>query len=112
MAEEKHHHLFHHKKDEDKGDVNSENTTAYGGAYSSEENEGQYNKKEEIDYKKEEKHHKHIEHATELGIAAAGAFALVYLLYIFNYMGFSTLFFLKHLVIFISKGFYPRLFEI
>ncbi|KAF2297530.1 hypothetical protein GH714_025165 [Hevea brasiliensis] len=49
MAEEnKNHHLFHHHKEGD----------------------------EPIDYKKEKKHHKHLEQLVELGAVAAGAYAL------------------------------------
>jgi hypothetical protein len=52
MAEEKHHHLFHH--DEKKSGF-----------------------VEEVDYKKQEKHHKNLEHLGELGTVAAGTYALV-----------------------------------
>ncbi|KAK2420654.1 abscisic stress-ripening protein [Trifolium repens] len=51
MAEEKHHHLFHH--DEKKSGF-----------------------VEEVDYKKQEKHHKNLEHLGELGTVAAGTYAL------------------------------------
>ncbi|TKY46070.1 Abscisic stress-ripening protein 1 [Spatholobus suberectus] len=66
MAEEKHHHhLFHHHKDEKQPvdtSVYSE-TTFYAAG-------------NEVDYKKEEKHHKNLEHLGEMGAVAAGAFAL------------------------------------
>ncbi|BFG35142.1 hypothetical protein CerSpe_214160 [Prunus speciosa] len=63
MSEERHQHgLFHHKKDEDRPIE-----AAYGVTASHES---------EIDYKKEEKHHKSLEHLGEGGVAAAGVFAL------------------------------------
>lgn len=70
MAEKHHHHhrLFHHHKDEEKpvdtvDVVYSETTFDVAGA--------------EVDYKMEEKRHKHLEHLGEIGAASAGAYALV-----------------------------------
>ncbi len=54
MAEHNHH-LFHHNKDGENS-VDGENPE---------------------DYRKEEKHHKHLEQLGELGAATAGAYALV-----------------------------------
>ncbi|PQP91785.1 hypothetical protein Pyn_12550 [Prunus yedoensis var. nudiflora] len=63
MSEERHQHgLFHHKKDEDRPIE-----AAYGVNATHES---------EIDYKKEEKHHKNLEHLGEGGVAGAGVFAL------------------------------------
>ncbi|CAN6676207.1 unnamed protein product [Malus baccata var. baccata] len=78
MSEEKHHRgLFHHHKDEDKplnypqpgysdeglekpGDGRySETTAAYGSTTTHES---------ELDYKKEEKHHKHLKHFGKVGV--------------------------------------------
>ncbi|GLJ38602.1 hypothetical protein SUGI_0787070 [Cryptomeria japonica] len=56
MSKEHHRHLFHHKKEE----VSIE----YGG-------EDKFEK-----VRKEEKHHKHLQHVVELGVVAAGGFAL------------------------------------
>ncbi|CAN6555601.1 unnamed protein product [Malus baccata var. baccata] len=73
MSEEKQHHgLFHHHKDEDKPSDypqsgNSDTPEAYGAPTTL---------KPEIDYKKEEKHHKHLEHYDEAGVVAAGAYGL------------------------------------
>ncbi|TQD93814.1 hypothetical protein C1H46_020586 [Malus baccata] len=62
MSEEKQHHgLFHHHKDEDK-------PSDYPQSGNSDT--------PEIDYKKEEKHHKHLEHYDEAGVVAAGAYGL------------------------------------
>ncbi|KAI4389726.1 hypothetical protein MLD38_001923 [Melastoma candidum] len=52
MAEHHHHHHLHHKADEETGAPHA------------------------VDYSKEEKKHKHREHAGELGAMAAGAYAL------------------------------------
>ncbi len=90
MAEEQHHHLFHHHKDDEKPvDQNVYSETGYAAettAYSS-GGPGGYGEtttevfgattESGIDYRKEEKHHKHLEHVGELGVAAAGAYALV-----------------------------------
>ncbi|KAG6776201.1 hypothetical protein POTOM_019707 [Populus tomentosa] len=74
MAEEKHHHgLFHHNKSEEKpveAGVYSE-TAEY-----SETVTGYDAPVPDVDYRKEEKHHKNLEHVGELGAAAAGAFAM------------------------------------
>jgi hypothetical protein len=73
MAEEKHHHhLFHHHKDGEKiSDL--EFTTTFEAAGT------------EVDYKKEEKHHKHVEQLGNVGAAAAGAIALVIYINLKNY---------------------------
>jgi hypothetical protein len=78
MAEEKQHHgLFHHHKSEEKPDEAgvysetaeySETATGYDAPPPA---------VPDVDYRKEEKHHKHLEHVGELGTAAAGAFAMV-----------------------------------
>ena len=68
MAEEKHHHgLFHHHKDEEKP----------VDAIYTETVEVEAASVPEVDYKKEEKHHKHLEQLGEFGAVAAGAYALV-----------------------------------
>ncbi|XP_048436858.1 abscisic stress-ripening protein 3-like [Pyrus x bretschneideri] len=74
MSEEKQHHgLFHHHKDEDRpsdypqSDGYSENTETYGATTTLEP---------EINYNKEKKHHKHLEHLDEAGVVAAGGYAL------------------------------------
>lgn len=63
MSEEQRHHLFHHKKEEVSADADNSGYVEYGG---------------EDKARKEEKHHKHLEHDGEFGAAAAGGFALVY----------------------------------
>ena len=72
MTEKKHqkHHHHHHKEGESKN-------AASGVVYSDRQNELNYEKA-----RKEEKHHKRMEHLGEMGAVAAGAFARV--LYIFN----------------------------
>ena len=86
MAEEKHHHhhLFHHNKDEDKPveTVYTETTTGYaetGYGESTTVGNGAttISTESEVDYRKEEKHHKNLEHLGEMGAVAAGAYALV-----------------------------------
>ena len=94
MAEEKHHHhLFHHKKDEEDKPTESvytETTTGYAetgfssggpGGYGESTVEGYgattISTESEVDYRKEEKHHKHLEQLGEMGAVAAGAYALV-----------------------------------
>lgn len=92
MAEEHHHHhLFHHKK-EDETPVEAvayTETATYGGPTNG--GYGGYSQVEavvvetpvepEVDYRKEEKHHKRHEHLGELGATAAGAYALVIIIY-------------------------------
>ncbi|QHN79179.1 Abscisic stress-ripening protein [Arachis hypogaea] len=46
----------------------------YGGGYG--RDDGDRRNEDEVDYKKEEKHHKKLEHLGEFGAAAAGAYAL------------------------------------
>ena len=87
MAEEKHHHhhLFHHNKDEEKPveTVYTETTsTGYAETGYGESNAVGYgattiSTESEVDYRKEEKHHKNLEHLGEMGAVAAGAYALV-----------------------------------
>ena len=85
MAEEKHHHLFHHKKDEEDKPIESvytETTTGYAETGNSESTTEGYgattiSTESEVDYRKEEKHHKNLEHLGEMGAVAAGAYALV-----------------------------------
>ncbi|TQD93815.1 hypothetical protein C1H46_020587 [Malus baccata] len=63
MSEEKHHHgLFHHHKDEDKPSDYPQ--SGYSEATTT------------LDYKKEEKHHKDLEHLGEAGVVTAGAYGL------------------------------------
>ncbi|XP_050268950.1 abscisic stress-ripening protein 2-like [Quercus robur] len=85
MAEEKHHHhhLFHHNKDEDKPveTVYTETTTGYAETGNSESTTEGYgattiSTESEVDYRKEEKHHKNLEHLGEMGAVTAGAYAL------------------------------------
>ncbi|CAN6555602.1 unnamed protein product [Malus baccata var. baccata] len=67
MSEEKHHHgLFHHHKDEDK--PSDYPRSGYSEATTTLE--------PEIDYKKEEKHHKDLEHLGEAGVVTVGAYGL------------------------------------
>jgi len=66
MSEEKHQHgLFHHHKDEDKPSD-----------YPQSDYSATTTPQPEIDYKKEEKHHKHLEQPSEAGVVAAGGYAL------------------------------------
>ena len=104
MAEEKHHHhLFHHKKDEEDKPIESvytesETTTGYADTGFSSGGPGGYGEstvegygattistESEVDYRKEEKHHKHLEQLGEMGAVAAGAYALV-IIYIYIYI--------------------------
>jgi len=64
MAEEKQHQgVFHHHKSEEK---------PVEAGY-----DAPPPRVPDVDYKKEEKHHKNLEHVGELGTAGAGAFAMV-----------------------------------
>ncbi|GLT59767.1 hypothetical protein SLA2020_325670 [Shorea laevis] len=66
MAEEKHHHHhLHHKEEPSETSVFSE-TAVYSETACP----------PEVDYKKEENHHKNLEHLAELGAAAAGIYAV------------------------------------
>lgn len=86
MAEEKHHHLFHHKKEEEEKPI--EAVKYSDDTYGSDNLGGGYGETTEIygtavsidtpDYEKEEKKHKHHERLGELGIAAAGVYAVVH----------------------------------
>ena len=78
MAEEKQQHgVFHHH--------NSEEKPVEAGVYSEtaeySETATGYDAPSppvpDVDYRKEEKHHKNLEHVGELGTAGAGAFAMV-----------------------------------
>lgn len=73
------------------GGYGGSKTVTGGGGYSESRTEP------EVDYNKEEKHHKHLEQIGGLGAAAAGAYALVYVttipIAIFHFISFSFFFF-------------------
>lgn len=62
-----HHHLFHHHKEEENPVEATSETVVYSEGH----------KEHEHDYGRDEKHHKHLEHLSEMAGLAAGAYALV-----------------------------------